>query len=303
MGWSPDGTRIASAGTDGGVQVWSASNGKLQQVYRGHTSWVGALAWSPDGKYIATGGSDIHNEKSNTAQVWNSGTGQKLTSYTGHTGSITNIVWSSDGIHIISAGDDGTVQVWEALSGKKILSLTVMKPNANTLPYVPISFAIAPDGQHIVAGVSSLINGTDQRLVKIYQSQTGKDVLTYHDTEKGAQALSWSPDGKSIAMSQGDSNIRIWDAARGGDITNLQAVNSSVLTLAWSPNGKYLASGGGSTQAVMADHQAQVWNMASKSVTIYTGHSQTISALSWSPDSTQIASASWDSTIQIWQAV
>jgi len=297
VGWSPDGTRIASADSDGGVQVWSASNGKRQNEYHGHTSWVGALAWSPDSTYIATGGSDFRNEKNNTIQVWNAGTGQRLMTYTGHTRSTTGIAWSPDGTHIISAGDDGTVQVWEAQSGKRILSLTVMEPN------VPILFALAPDGQHIVAGVNGKINGKDQRLVKIYQSQTGDERLTYHDTVSGAEALSWSPDGKSIAMSQGLGRIPIWDAANGGDITNLQAVNSSVLALVWSPDGKYLASGGGSTQAVEDDNQAQVWNMASKRVMTYLGHSRPIRALSWSPDSTRIASASWDSTVQIWQAV
>src|SRR6266568_9535349 len=47
VGWSPQGKYIASAGYDGGVQIWDATNGKAFLVYRGHTTWVGALAWSP----------------------------------------------------------------------------------------------------------------------------------------------------------------------------------------------------------------------------------------------------------------
>lgn len=35
---------------------------------------------------------------------------------------------------------------------------------------------------------------------------------------------------------------------------------------------------------------------------VYTGHSNTISSLAWSPDSLRIASASWDGTMQVWDA-
>jgi len=171
--------------------------------------------------------------------------------------------------------------------------------NGSSLPIAGL--AVSPDGKHIVAGANSFMNGTDQRPVKIYQSQTGSEVLTYHDTQSGALALSWSTDGGSIAM--GVKSIQIWDASNGKDITSLQAINASVLALAWSPDGKYLASGGGSTQAVMTDNQAQVWDMTRKKVTSYPGHSRPVSSLSWSPDGTRIASASWDGTVQIWRAV
>jgi len=64
VAWSPDGTRIASGGDDGSVQVWEASTGKNIFIYRVHTGKVNAVAWSPDGKSIASGSSDM------TVQVW-----------------------------------------------------------------------------------------------------------------------------------------------------------------------------------------------------------------------------------------
>ena len=47
VGWSPDSTRIASAGGDKTVQVWDATTGKTLLTYRGHTRFVAAVAWSP----------------------------------------------------------------------------------------------------------------------------------------------------------------------------------------------------------------------------------------------------------------
>src|SRR5260221_960167 len=58
VAWSPGGSRIASGGEDGTIQIWEAATGRLIATYRGHTANVLTLAWSPDGNYIASGSAD-----------------------------------------------------------------------------------------------------------------------------------------------------------------------------------------------------------------------------------------------------
>lgn len=63
IGWSPDGSHIASASEDG-IQIWDVNDGRLLFTYSEHKAAAVSLAWSPDGTRIASG------DSSGVVHIW-----------------------------------------------------------------------------------------------------------------------------------------------------------------------------------------------------------------------------------------
>ena len=52
--FSPDGTRIATASSDGTVKIWNAESGRELLTLKGHTGAIQSVAFSPDGKRLTS---------------------------------------------------------------------------------------------------------------------------------------------------------------------------------------------------------------------------------------------------------
>ncbi|MDP6960875.1 MAG: hypothetical protein QF595_05055 [Dehalococcoidia bacterium] len=80
---------------------------------------------------------------------------------TGHDGGVESAAYSPDGRRIVTAGQDRTAKVWEAQTGKELLTLTGHNGPVTSAAY-------SPDGRRIVTA------GQD-RIAKVWEAQTGKN--------------------------------------------------------------------------------------------------------------------------------
>ena len=115
--FSPDGTRIATAGSDFRGRIWDAKTGKESALLKGHASFLNGIAFSPDGTRVATAGAD------NTARVWDAATGELLFTLIGHTDDVRTISFNVDGTRLLTASDDKTAKLWDAKVGNETLTL------------------------------------------------------------------------------------------------------------------------------------------------------------------------------------
>jgi WD40 repeat protein len=122
VAFSPDGTRIATAGHDRTVRVWDVRSGRSVAVLRGHVQCVAAVVWSTDGSRIisAAGNASDGVKTDNTIRVWETESWQDVLVLRGHTDWLTGLAISPDGRRIVSSSSmDGTLRLWDSIPNER----------------------------------------------------------------------------------------------------------------------------------------------------------------------------------------
>ena len=175
---------------------------QIRCTYQGHSDKVNAVAWSPSSAYS------------------------------------TSSVYSTI---IASASDDGTVQVWDAVTGIRKLTYGGHDAKVTTLAWLP--------------GSGLRIASADNKgSVHVWNTITGKRLLTYRGHSGKVNAVAWSPIGFFIASASDDGTVQIWSANNGGHGYTYRGHKGPVQAVAWSPDGASIASGS-------ADQTVQVWKV------------------------------------------
>lgn len=184
----------------------------------------------------------------------------------GHNATLWSVRWSPDDSMISATYFDNTTTIFNAENGTIIAKL----------------------GSHPLA-----------RGTRCDGSQECSD-LSHLPTRTSA----WSPDGKYLAIGGDKRSIFVYDTTNWEMIKILEGHEGSVLTLEWSSDGTMLASGSGTDKVAMhniPENMIKIWNFTSGEVIAeLTGHQDGVLNLKWSPDGSQIASASDDKMIMLW---
>ena len=114
VAFSPDGKRIAAAGTHPEVSLFEVETGAQIETLPGHQATVGALSFSPDGKLLVTVSAD------RTARVWSFGLGKARLARTeeGFSHDVWAVAFAPDGSKLVLGSRVGEVRVIDAFTGE-----------------------------------------------------------------------------------------------------------------------------------------------------------------------------------------
>ena len=154
--FTPDGSRIVSAGADSALKIWDAETAAELATLSGHDGWVLDCAVSPDGAEVVSAGKD------NTIRIWDLTTCEERARLTAQGGEIQECAFSPDGTFLVSLSEDGVVRILDAQNGEQQAAI---RGEADIS-----SFAIFPTGS-LIASV-----GKEGRDVRIWDTSSGEAV-------------------------------------------------------------------------------------------------------------------------------
>lgn len=117
---SPDGQHLATVigemGRGWRVTVWDADTLDELHTFDAHTEDVTGLAVGPDGRLITAAWDG-------TAKVWDLESGELIVTFGGHDAPVNDVAISPDGTRVATTSHDRTVKLWEAATGRELLTL------------------------------------------------------------------------------------------------------------------------------------------------------------------------------------
>ncbi len=278
LAFSPDGSRVATAGADGKIQVWDTAslNPIGPPLLDDPAGAVGGLAFSPDGTMLVSGG-DFG------ALLWD------LTSPTPTPEPLLpNLVplavaFSPDGALVAATGGDG-VYLWDVATRAR--AGEVLRGHEGDVAAV----AFSPDGE-------LLASAADDNMVVLWEVATREQAGAISLGELGIPwTIAFSPDGELLATGSGDGSVTLWEVATGTQSGEpLRGHEAIVQSVVFSPEGSVLAS-------ASSDGSVAIWDLATRELwrEPLRGHDAAVTRVAFSPDNLLLASAAEDGRLILW---
>lgn len=200
VAFSPDGTRLASCGSDNAIRLFDVATGKELRRIEQHADWTMAVTWSPDGKRLASASRD------KTARTYDATTGEMLANYPDHGEPVFDVTFAGNNDLVASVGRDRKLHLWNATDGKRAKD------------FKPVG-GFGADIWRLLSTGKELITGCRDHEIRLYDIAQKKITRKLSGHTDWVQSLALSPDGKQLASGAHNGELIVWNLADGKIVT------------------------------------------------------------------------------------
>lgn len=240
-----------------------------------------------------------------------------------HNGNVFGVAFSPDGKRVLSGATNNIGAVWDARTGRKLLTLQ---------GHFGMIWGVAwgPKGKY-------LFTGSWDGTVKMWDARTGKELRRFPAAGRIADVngIAISSDGKRLMAGSDDGRVHIWDIRTGRELTQLRGHVGMVYGVAFSPDGHYALSGGGRDRTMIywnlktgralqrfrvggsirnvafspdgrkavaaGEAQVRLWNLKTgREIRSFHGHNGLVFDVKFSRNGRRLITAGSDNTIRYW---
>jgi WD40 repeat protein len=317
---SPDGFRVV-APFDDRILVWDLRRRGRRPLLdlKGHSANVGSVAFSVDGEAIVSAAGK-------TVFVWRSdGTDEPLR-VSVPTG-VIDARLSPDGTFLLTACDDSTARLWE------------LRPRQESATIGPVKFqgvaAVSRDGMILTYAMDHPFAlwdvdgrqvgrlGTDIAFFRravfspdatVVACAGADSTVSLWDTRDASLVASWpvghgdipslafTPDGAWLLIAGEDGTVGTWAVGEGSRTGLVEALPGKVETVLCSPRGDRFATVHQASAGESFASGVGLFDANSGIVRILDEHRDAVTAVGFSPDGAQLATASWDGRLRTYDS-
>jgi serine/threonine protein kinase len=239
--------RLVSASGDRTVQVWDTERPNQPPVIHRHAEKVSGLACTRDGNRFASSTSASHlntliNERCDVI-LWDAQKGKRINELTvsGKPSAAVRLAFSPDGRWLAGGRHDGSVVLWDTVSGR---ADDVRKPHKQTV----LGLRFSADGRYLASG------SPDQHVI-VWDTKE-KTQQSKILTDFAVNRVAFDPTNSSrFAFTMGtgeEGRLCVWDIERQQRVT-IRSLSWFPRCLAYSPDGRAIAVGGDHTSVRVFD--------------------------------------------------